>query len=165
MKTQSMMSLLGGALVGAAAMYLLDPDMGSRRRKYVKQHAGEYLGDAGEMLQSGFETVAEGARDWGSTVAQKAQDYGHRLADHAQDIGSDVSETAGGWLEAIAAASGSAATWAKAADYVPSNRQICPRSEKGLQQRPLGKGQRHRQETSGIAFQASRSLRLYCRSR
>jgi gas vesicle protein len=149
MKTQNMMSLLGGALVGAAAMYLLDPDVGARRRKYVKQQAGEYLGDAGERLQSGWENVAEGARDWGGTIAQKAQKYGHRLADQGQDIGSDVSETAGGWLS-------SGRKWlgghlGKAQDYVPGNRQMARDLKdysKGLWEKARGMGSRIQRSTS-----------------
>lgn len=122
MKTQNMMSLLGGALAGAAAMYLLDPDMGTKRRKYVKQQAGEYLGEAGEVLQSGWENVAEEARDLGSAVAQRAQDYGHRLSESAHDVGSSMSDTAGGWLSSGRKWLGS--HLGSVQDYVPSNRQI-----------------------------------------
>ena len=141
MKTQNMMSLLGGALVGAAAMYLLDPEMGQRRRKNVKQHAGEYLGDAGQMLHSGWEKVSEGAHDLGSTIAEKAQDYGQRLSHQAQDIGSDISDQTSGWL-------GRGRKWLgdhvnKAQNYVPSNRQIrhdVSNYSKGLWDRARGAG-------------------------
>ena len=61
MKTQNMMTLLGGALVGAAAMYLMDPEMGQRRRKYVAKQAGDYLGESrGHYLRDGTRQHATG---------------------------------------------------------------------------------------------------------
>lgn len=105
-KTQNLVSLMGGALVGAAVMYLLDPELGRRRRRYIAEQTGEYLGPVGETLQSGWEKVAQGARSVGQTVAEKAQeygqnltdiaqDYGQRLSEHARDVGSGMSDRAG----------------------------------------------------------------------
>lgn len=93
-KTENMMSLLGGALVGAAAMYLLDPETGKRRRERLAEHAGDYLGNAQDMLQSGWETASAKARDIGQTVTAKAKDYGSQLADIAQDYSQRLADQA-----------------------------------------------------------------------
>lgn len=95
-KTENMMSLMGGALVGAAAMYLLDPDQGRKRREHLKDHAGEYIGSAGEVLQSGFEKVTDQARGVGQTIADKAEDYGQRLSDLAHEYSEKLTEHAKG---------------------------------------------------------------------
>src|SRR5882724_5108853 len=120
MKSPNMRSLLGGALVGAASMYLMDPDMGQRRRKYVAKQAGEYMGEAGDVLHSGWDKVSGYAGDLGHTIGDKAQEYGGRLSDlasqysedlvdrakgtasswraRAEDARADMAEQAGGWL-------------------------------------------------------------------
>jgi gas vesicle protein len=133
MKTRDTMSWLFGAMAGAAAMYLLDPDTGARRRKYLKQHAEEYLENAGDALGSGWEMVSGKAREIGGTVADTAQDYGHRLADQAKDLGSswsrragstasDLSDQASGWLSRGGKWLSSHRGQAK--DYIPSTRQM-----------------------------------------
>jgi gas vesicle protein len=94
-KTENTAALLGGALLGAAAMYLMDPDQGRKRRAVIKSQAGDYLDSAGEVLQSGFEKVSEGARGVGQTVAEKAEVYGQRLSDLAKDYSERLTEHAG----------------------------------------------------------------------
>jgi len=95
MKNHNMMSLLGGAIMGAAAMYLLYPEMGERRRKYVAKQAGEYMGEAGDALQSGWDKVSDYASDFGSTISDRAQDYGGRLSDLAADVAGNLKDRAG----------------------------------------------------------------------
>jgi gas vesicle protein len=109
MKSRSMMSFIGGALAGAAAMYILDPEMGERRRKMIASQAGDCMEGTKDILQSGWDKVSDYAGDWGHTVADKAQQYGSSLSDmahdtasnwssRAQDAGSSLADTAGGWL-------------------------------------------------------------------
>lgn len=104
-KTENLVSLLGGALLGATAMYLMDPEEGRKRREYIKDHAGEYLGSAGEALHGGWDKLSDRAHDVGQVIASKAetygqqlaelaQDYGQRLTDHAKDVGASASGTA-----------------------------------------------------------------------
>jgi osmotically-inducible protein OsmY len=93
-KTENMMSLLGGALLGAAAMYLLDPETGRKRRENIKEHAGDYLDSAGNVLHSGWDKISDRAGDMGAAIAGKAQEYGQHLSDMAQDYGSRLSEHA-----------------------------------------------------------------------
>lgn len=108
MKARDTMSWLLGAAAGAAAMYLLDPQSGQKRRQYLKEQAEEYWEDAGEMLGSGWETVSHKARDLGGNVVDTAQDYGHRLADQARDWGSSLTSSVS----------------KQARDYIPSTRQM-----------------------------------------
>ena len=58
--TQSGFSLLGGALLGAAAMYLLDPESGRRRRSNVSSLAEDALERAQKkFLQLGMQKTQE----------------------------------------------------------------------------------------------------------
>ena len=104
-KTENTMSLLGGALLGAAAMYLLDPEMGKRRRAYVADRASDAMDSTTDALQSGWSKVSDRAGDVTSTLGDKAreysqrlsdaaQDYGSRLKDHASNVGSSLSDNA-----------------------------------------------------------------------
>jgi gas vesicle protein len=93
-KTENTAALLGGALMGVAAMYLLDPEMGRKRRAAIKSHTGEYIGDAGEALHSGWEKVGGHARDVGKVVAEKAEIYGQRLSDLAHEYGERLTQHA-----------------------------------------------------------------------
>ena len=91
-KTQNTVALLGGALLGAAAMYVLDPDMGKRRRRYIAEQAGDYIDEAGNLVRGGWETVRDRAGGLGSTLADKASDYRDRLSDMADDYRSRMSD-------------------------------------------------------------------------
>lgn len=53
---RSLRSFLRGAALGAAAMYMLDPDKGRRRRAIARDKTARFLTDAGE-------TVCEATRD------------------------------------------------------------------------------------------------------
>lgn len=89
-KTENTIALLGGALLGAAAMYVLDPQMGKRRREFIAEQAGEYLDDAGNLVRGGWETVRERAGDIGSRIADKTAEYRDRLGDTAEDYRSRI---------------------------------------------------------------------------
>ena len=108
MKARDTMSWLLGAAAGAAAMYLLDPQSGQKRRQYLKEQAEEYWDNAGDMLGGGWETVSQKARDLGGNVVDTAQDYGQRLADQARDWGSSLTSSVS----------------KQARDYIPSTRQM-----------------------------------------
>jgi len=75
-KSEGTLLLAGGALLGAAAIYLLDPEAGQRRRRRLAQ-------------------AAENARH---TVAEKWAD----LAGHAKDLTQRVSGETTGWRESAA---------------------------------------------------------------
>lgn len=93
-KTENLVSLLGGALVGAAAMYLLDPEMGKKRREHLKDQVDDCMDSTGQMLHSGWDKISDRAGDVGATIAGKAQEYGQHLSDMAHEYGSRLSEHA-----------------------------------------------------------------------
>ena len=93
-KTENFVSLLGGALFGATAMYLLDPDQGRKRRAYIKDHAGDYLDSAGNVLHSGWDKVSDHAHDVGQRIASKAEEYGQQLSDLAHNYGQKLTDEA-----------------------------------------------------------------------
>jgi gas vesicle protein len=66
--TNTILSMLGGAAVGAALMYLFDPNEGQQRR----QHVGSYTGDA---LKGTSQTLGIAA----SQLAEKAKDLSQSL--------------------------------------------------------------------------------------
>lgn len=80
-KTENSLSLLGGALAGAAVMYFLDPDNGDRRRHVAGEAAGETFDSAGNALGRGWDA----ARVYGSSLAGHAGEYSSQLADHARN--------------------------------------------------------------------------------
>jgi gas vesicle protein len=129
MKGRSMMSFVGGALAGAAAMYLLDPEMGERRRKMVAAQAEDCMEGTKDILHSGWESVADYAGDLGHTISNKAQRYGSQLSDtasdwsgRAQDAGSGLADRAGGWLSQ--GGKMLRRYGRQAQDYVPSTSEI-----------------------------------------
>lgn len=93
-KTENVMSLLGGALLGATAMYLLDPEMGGKRRENLKDQVGDCVDSTGQMLHGGWDKISDRAGGLGATIAGKAQEYGQHLSDMAQEYGSRLSEHA-----------------------------------------------------------------------
>ncbi|HZZ43989.1 MAG TPA: YtxH domain-containing protein [Tepidisphaeraceae bacterium] len=46
------LTVLGGLAIGAGVMYLLDPEKGSSRRRYIRDTAGNALASAGDLAAS-----------------------------------------------------------------------------------------------------------------
>ena len=112
--TDTTMKLLGGALLGAAAMYLLDPESGRRRRHTIAAGTGEALGRAGEHLGPAWDRFSEGARDVGSRLGESAAAFGSAAAERAREFGSsasdraaDARDSASGWFSGWGDALGS----------------------------------------------------------
>jgi hypothetical protein len=70
---EDLLSLLGGAGLGAAAMYLLDPESGPKRRHQLGETASDAMYKSGETLSSTFYTLSD-----------KASHLGHDLSDRAR---------------------------------------------------------------------------------
>jgi hypothetical protein len=66
-------SLMGGAAMGAMAMYLLDPAEGESRRRYLRRQAGEMLSEASDY--------ASQAGDKMRRLRQSATDYAAQAGD------------------------------------------------------------------------------------
>jgi len=118
-KTEDTLFLLGGALLGAAAMYLLDPDSGQRRRRQVADTASDAWDTSREYLGEGIDNLRDRASGLVSQFGRHASDYAHDgssavagrargimsklrgrasdLMDDAEDYGSDYADRASGW--------------------------------------------------------------------
>lgn len=118
-KTENTFALLGGAVLGAAAMYLLDPESGRRRREHLGEAAGDALRVTGDTVGPAWESLSERARDVGGRLAAGAAAMGSSVshgAGHLRDTGNDAYESArdsaggaygsareavGGWAESL----------------------------------------------------------------
>lgn len=95
------LTLLGGLAIGAGVMYLLDPDEGPGRRKYIRKTAGGLLHSAGDRFGSAYESAADtgySLRDRVSDLAGSAGKMLRRSRDRAQDY---IDEYAGEEEEGI----------------------------------------------------------------
>jgi hypothetical protein len=89
------LTLLGGLAIGAGLMYLLDPDEGPDRRKYIRRSASGALHSAGDVLGSAYGTVADSAsslRDRAGDLTESAGRYLRRSRDTARDYVAEYTE-------------------------------------------------------------------------
>ncbi|HEX4795352.1 MAG TPA: hypothetical protein VH370_16265 [Humisphaera sp.] len=89
--------LLGGALAGAAAMYLFDPQEGASRRRRVA--------DAASRAADSASDVYENAKGWGSQLGQQAANMGPALMSAAGDAASYARDAASRAHDSAAATS------------------------------------------------------------
>jgi gas vesicle protein len=94
-KTDNTLSLIGGAVLGAAAMYLLDPDSGERRRRDLADRTGDATARAGEAIGPMWERVSDTARNFGSSLATGASAFGHGAMSKFDDLRGSASDAAG----------------------------------------------------------------------
>lgn len=121
-KTEAGLSLLGGALLGAAAMYLLDPETGRRRRERLAELAEDKLGPALDTARSASAALAEKAGDFSAHLSDRAHDAatnlysrGEDAVDTARDSSSGLFDTLRHFGRGIVGRAGGAAS--SAADY------------------------------------------------
>lgn len=93
--------LLGGALLGAAAMYLLDPEAGDRRRRRIAKAAAGTYGSARDVVGHELKHVSDRAKDLTKRLVARAHDvqgdaadYAQGLADEARGIANDLTHRA-----------------------------------------------------------------------
>jgi len=84
-------SILGGAGIGAALMYIFDPDQGKRRREYIADHAQDIAGNAWDTVSNQARNIGSAAADYTSSAAHMTRDKAKSLYDSARDVAS-------GWL-------------------------------------------------------------------
>ena len=104
-KTEAGLSLLGGALLGAAVMYVLDPESGRRRRSQFGGLAHDALDTAGGAFGSAWDRAKDLSAAAAAAAAAKAADLGDTLADRADDArsaGSHALHGAGSRLAGLA---------------------------------------------------------------
>ena len=97
-------SLLGGAGLGAAVMYLFDPDLGERRRQEAIDRTEGAFGSTGERLGNTWNSLSETAGQWASKASgavsharDKAEAYADDAVDGAASYGRGVSKAAKGY--------------------------------------------------------------------
>ena len=120
------MSLLGGAGIGAALMYLLDPEAGQERRENVKgmasraaERSSDVLHNAWDMASEKLSPFAERAAELGSSGMAAASSMGSSFADRASDAAYDARKSA---RRQMRSARDTAAGWFghEERSYVPS---------------------------------------------
>jgi hypothetical protein len=115
--TTGLLSLAGGLGVGAAMMYLFDPEAGRERRQHAADAARQAMESGGTMLGSAVHTVGETAQG----ALDSAREYvpSRKSLNRAAD---SASESAHSWLDS-------------ARGYVPDVRSYVPSVHFGRQQR------------------------------
>src|SRR5690554_7799202 len=74
MKPRDWMEILFGAGIGAAAMYVLDPEAGDKRRAAIKEQALQGLATTGAAASAAWEATADSVRHARADIAAKYQD-------------------------------------------------------------------------------------------
>ena len=107
--TATTLGVIAGAGIGAALMFLLDPDQGRRRRERLAAAASTAAERAGEMAHGAWDTASDKAIEGAAALyaatpsTKELRRGGRRLWGRTSDAVSDASEsasdTAGGWLD------------------------------------------------------------------
>ena len=99
------MGILGGAGIGAALMYLMDPNQGAERRHHIADLAGDALESTSQVLRSGAEEISHRAADAGAALyaaVPSSKDLGHTgrlLGRRASEAAESTRHHAGDWLD------------------------------------------------------------------
>ena len=93
-KKDNTLAILGGAALGAVAMYLLDPETGEQRRRDLAEKTGDATHRAGETLEPLWERVSDSARSYGSTLAAGASTWGHSALEKLGELRDGTSHAA-----------------------------------------------------------------------
>ena len=115
-KTEDAMALLAGAAIGTAAMFLLDPQSGARRRRQLGAVTREAVDITGETVGPALGSVASGASRVGRRVSETLGEYGSRLADSGSRAASSGSHYLADTGESLA--EGSRSLWHRGKRWV-----------------------------------------------
>jgi gas vesicle protein len=100
-KTEAGLSLLGGALLGAAAMYLLDPESGRRRREHLGEMAEDKLGPAWDTARAASAALAEKAGDFSAHLSDRAHDFATNVSSRAGDAADAIGDSGSGLFDTL----------------------------------------------------------------
>jgi gas vesicle protein len=105
----STLTLLGGASLGAATLFLLDPDKGSARRDQIASGAQQAVGSAHEAIHSTLSHAGQYAhqaaahvRDRVGHTADDLSQHAQGIADHARKAAEDAIHSAMGTVRGYA---------------------------------------------------------------
>jgi gas vesicle protein len=90
------LSLLGGAVAGAALMYLLDPERGEARRHGLASRAGEALSTLGETANESLHGMSGVAGSAWSSIASQAAALASAIGQHTSEAAASGMESASG---------------------------------------------------------------------
>lgn len=99
------LGMLGGAGLGAALMYLMDPNQGAERRHHLADIAGEAMESTSQALRTGAEHLGHKAADAGAALyaaVPSSKDIGHTgrlLGRRASEAAESTRQHAGDWLD------------------------------------------------------------------
>jgi ElaB/YqjD/DUF883 family membrane-anchored ribosome-binding protein len=102
----SVVAVAGFTGLGVAAMYLLDPEMGERRRAAIRSATG----DATSSTDDAFRATVQRAGGAVKTVAHSAEDLAHKIADRLSDHWSSAKNAVGSTRDAAASGGNQAAS-------------------------------------------------------
>lgn len=124
------LSLIGGAGLGAALMYLFDPEQGERRRAQLGETASGALqgaaerfsgtwqdlahraGDLSEQLKAHAAGLADSASDAAGQATDSATSMGQSLLDRARRLGQAIADTASDYASRAGSATSAASGYA-----------------------------------------------------
>jgi len=114
-------SLVGGAGIGAALMYIFDPEAGEKRRSNARSSAESVFASAGDRLGGTWNSLSDRAED----VAQSISASAGRLASTARQMASNARDNVESYTDNAADrataygknASGAARGYAKSAEH------------------------------------------------
>src|SRR5437016_5805591 len=92
-------SMLGGAVIGAGVIYLLDPDSG-RLRRHVLAETARGAAECGEAaLGSAWETASEKMHELKDTLADQSAEATDSAASRARDLLHRAADAPSSWLD------------------------------------------------------------------
>jgi gas vesicle protein len=83
-------ALVGGAAVGAAAMYLLDPDQGHGRRQDVAGSAADAVSSTRKAVRTSVAGASDSAHSVANTIGKYARDLASQVGDQVDDTADAV---------------------------------------------------------------------------
>src|SRR3954462_9572039 len=89
------LSLLAGAGLGVAMMYLFDPDLGRQRRQRARAAAREGMATAGDYAQTAFDTFSQRAGDVAESLRSAGSDWSASARDASEGFGSKIGKMTG----------------------------------------------------------------------
>ncbi len=87
-------SLIGGAAIGAALMYLMDPEEGEARRKNLQGTVSDGMAKAGTSLGAASATAASTLHDATATATESAGSLWASLSNKASELAQSISKHA-----------------------------------------------------------------------
>jgi hypothetical protein len=109
-------SLLGGAGIGAALMYLLDPETGAERRERLGRTAATTAHGAGHALGATWHGLGETAH----RASEAFQSAGHNLYERGRDLGESIGSSSSSARKSLRSSVRGLPSFAEAMPSMPS---------------------------------------------